>query len=74
MYVRDLKENGKLQFAGSWKRIISNRNSINIFPKNRLSNLFGKTLKASSFEFKPFIYAVDAVDGSNSYDGIEVST
>ena len=73
MYVRDRKENGKLQFAGSWNRIISNGNSINMFPKNRLSNLFGKILMASSFEHKPFTYVVDIVDGSNSYDGIEVS-
>ena len=47
-----------------------------MFPKDRLSNLYGKKLKASSFEYAPYTYIVkDAAaseDGEVVYDGVEV--
>ena len=49
--------------------------TMSLFPKNRLSNLYGKTLKSSSFEYKPYTYVKDEVDknGDPVYDGVEVS-
>ena len=44
-----------------------------MFPRDRLSNMLGKTIKASSFEYKPYTYVVDTVDEKPVYDGIEVS-
>ena len=50
---------------------------MNMFPKDRLSNLYGKRLKVSSFEFAPYIYVVNetgaADDGEVVYDGVEVT-
>ena len=50
--------------------------TMSLFPKDRLSNLYGKTLKSSSFEYKPYTYVTDKVDenGDPVYDGVEVST
>ena len=51
---------------------------MNMFPKDRLSNLDGKMLRASSFEYAPYIYVVQDVPASPSYvgeviyDGVEV--
>ena len=47
--------------------------TMNMFPRNRLSDLFGKTLRATSFEYAPYTYIVDKVDGEPIYDGVEAS-
>lgn len=73
VYVRDPKENGKLQLIGNWNGQLLNCRTMSMFPRDRLSNLFGKALKASSFEYSPYTYIVDTVDGDIVYDGVEVS-
>ena len=47
--------------------------TMNMFPRNRLSDLFGKTLRATSFEYAPYTYIVDKLDGEPIYDGVEAS-
>ena len=73
IYARSNKESGKLEFVGSWNGTTFNIRNVNIYPKRRKSNLFGKNLKASSFENRPFTYIVDTVDGDSTYDGSDVS-
>ena len=54
--------------------------TMKMFPNDRVTNLHGKSLKASSFEYKPYIYQVASDDGHGSgdlpgnmiYDGVEV--
>ena len=78
IYVRDLKESGNMSLIGNWdeeKKILGCK-TMSLFPKTRLTNLYGKTLKSSSFEYKPYTYIVkDEVDdnGDPVYDGVEVS-
>ena len=62
-----------MQLVGSWDGDHLRCRTMNIFPKNRLSNLFGKSLKASSFEYKPYTYVVETVDGEPVYDGVDVN-
>ena len=62
-----------MQLVGSWDGDHLRCRTINIFPKNRLSDLYGKSLKASSFEYKPYTYIVETVDGEPVYDGVEVN-
>ena len=73
LYVRDPSENGHLTMIGSWNGSHLNCRTNNMFPRDRLSNLLGKTIKASSFEHKPYTYLVNTVDGKPVYDGLEVS-
>ena len=79
VYIRDPKESGNMTLIGNWdekKRALGCR-TMSLFPKTRLSNLFGKTLSSSSFEYKPYTYIVkDAIDdmGDPVYDGVEVSS
>ena len=47
--------------------------TMNMFPRNRLSDLFGKTLRATSFEYAPYTYIVGKIDGEPIYDGVEAS-
>ena len=73
IYIRSPRENGDLQLIGKWNGSEINCRTINMYPKDRLSNLFGKTLRASSFEYKPYTYVIDTIDGNPVYDGVEVS-
>ena len=59
---------------GNWNGQILMCRTMNMFPRDRLSNLVGKTLKASSFEYAPYTYIIDTVDGDIVYDGVEVSS
>ena len=67
-----------MSLIGNWdeeKRSLGCK-TMSLFPKTRLSNLYGKTLKSSSFEYKPYTYIVkDEVDdnGDPVYAGVEVS-
>ena len=47
---------------------------MNMFPTNRLSNVHGKTLRASSFDHLPYIYIEeqDSLTGKITYGGFEV--
>ena len=62
-----------MQLVGSWDGNNLRCRTMNMFPKNRLSDLFGKSLKASSFEYKPYTYIIETVDGKPVYDGVEVN-
>ena len=62
-----------MQLIGSWDGDHLRCRTMNMFPKNRLSDLFGKSLKASSFEYKPYTYIIETVDGEPVYDGVEVN-
>ena len=78
IYIRDPKESGNMTLIGNWneKKGVLGCKTMSLFPKTRLSNLFGKTLSSSSFEYKPYTYIVkDAVDdkGDPVYDGVEVN-
>ena len=77
-YIRDPKESGNMTLIGNWdeKGRVLECKTMSLFPKTRLSDLYGKTLRSSSFEYKPYTYIVgDAVDdkGDPLYDGVEVS-
>ena len=67
-----------MTLIGSWdenKNILACR-TMSLFPKTRLSNLFGKALKSSSFEYKPYTYIVEGTgddDDGPVYDGVEVN-
>ena len=62
-----------MKLIGSWDGDRLECRTMPMFPTNRLSNLFGKTLKGSSFEYKPYTYVVDTIDGEPVYGGVEVS-
>ena len=63
---------------GNWdenKKVLACR-TMSLFPKTRLSNLFGKALKSSSFEYKPYTYIVEGEGDDEDgpvYDGVEVN-
>ena len=67
-----------MTLIGNWDektRVLECKTMV-LFPKIRLSDLYGKTLRSSSFEYKPYTYIVkDEVDdnGDPVYDGVEVS-
>ena len=45
-----------------------------VFQTAPLINFHGKTLKATSFEYKPYTYSIDKkIKGKASFDGVEVS-
>ena len=78
MYIRDPKESGNMTLIGNWdeKKSVLECKTMILFPKTRLSDLYGKTLRSSSFEYKPYTYIVEnAVDdkGDPVYGGVEVS-
>ena len=61
---------------GNWNGQVLTCRTMHMFPRDRLSNLYGKLLKASSFEFAPYIYVVKDAEATNDgevvYDGVEV--
>ena len=65
-----------MQRIGNWNGESLTCRTMNMFPRDRLSNLYGKMLKASSFEFAPYIYVVKDAEAANDaevvYDGVEV--
>ena len=63
-----------MQRIGNWNGQVLACRTMDMFPRDRLSNLYGKRLKVSSFEFAPYIYVVDetGADGAVVYDGVEV--
>ena len=73
IYIRDPKENGNMTLIGHWNGSDLSCRTTSMFPRSRLSNLSGKSLRASSFEFRPYTYVVDTVDGVTLYDGVEVT-
>ena len=66
--ARDPKDESKLTLMNIWKngRFMF---QANIFPSNRLRNLKGKTLRATSFERAPNVYK----DQNGHWTGSEVS-
>ena len=62
-----------MTLIGHWNGSDLSCRTTSMFPRNRLSNLSGKSLRASSFEFRPYTYVVDTVDGVTLYDGVEVT-
>ena len=69
VYIRDEVKIDKLRLIEKWNGI-----SIrgNIFPQDTLSNLFGRKIRGSSFDHKPYTYIADTVNGEDMYDGAEV--
>lgn len=69
VYIRDEVNINNLRLVENW-----NGKSIlgNIFPKDTLSNLFGRELRGSSFDHKPYTYVADTVNGEYIYEGTEV--
>ena len=72
-YRRGKRNFEKLEYVGKWDMHTSNRITKHVFQAAHLSNLYGKTLRATSFEYKPYTYVTDyKIDGMPAYDGIEV--
>ena len=65
-FARDVETESKIILLNIWKHghFLWERN---ILPKNRLQNLQHKQLRATSFEYEPFIYKEN-----NNYVGYEV--
>ena len=67
-----------MMLIGNWdesKKVLGCR-TMSLFPKTRLSNLFGNALKSSSFEYKPYTYIVEGEGDDEDgpvHDGVEVN-
>ena len=73
LYSREEKNFEKMQLVGKWDWHKLNPNNNQVFHTTPLINFHGKTLKATSFEYKPYTYSVDKkMNGKPSYDGVEV--
>ena len=73
-YSREEKNFEKMQLVGKWNRQKFNLNDKQVFQTASLINFHGKTLKATSFEYKPYTYSIDKkIKGKASFDGVEVS-
>ena len=73
IYTRGKSNFERLQYVGKWDGNINNRITKHIFQATHLTNFHGITLRATSFEYKPYTYDNDnEIDGKHSYDGIEV--
>ena len=73
-YRREEKNFEKLHLVGKWDGQKLNPNNKQVFQTAPLINFHGKTLKATSFEYKPYTYSIDKkINGKHSYDGVEVS-
>ena len=66
-FGRDVETESKLVLLNIWRRGEFMWPKRSIFPKGRLQNLRGKKLRATSFEYEPFIYKEN-----NTYNGYEV--
>ena len=67
-FGRDVETESKLVLLNIWKNENFMWPEKSIFPKGRLQNLRGKRLRATSFEYEPFIYKEN-----NTYKGYEVT-
>ena len=68
-YGRDSETETKLQIFNTWENGSFHWKNEKMFP-NRMQNLAGRVLKATSFEYRPFIYKENP--GDKKYQGYEV--
>ena len=70
VYARDIIKLHKMVPIGKLNKILSNSN---IFPSELTSNMYGKKIRGSSFDHRPYTYVSDEIDGVKVYDGSEVT-
>ena len=68
-YGRDSGTETKLKIFNIWENGSLYWKNVKMFP-NRMQNLAGRVLKATSFEYRPFIYKENP--GDKKYQGYEV--
>ena len=71
IYGRDPETETKLKIMNIWKNGILYWKNQKLFP-NRMQNLAGRALIATSFEYSPFIYKENPED--EKFQGYEVGT
>ena len=69
VYVRDSISYKKMTPVGMSNKLKSNPK---FFPEEATTNLYGKKLRGSSFDHRPYTYISEKQDGKNAYDGSEV--
>ena len=63
-----------MHLVGKWDGQKLNPNNKQVFQTTTLTDFHGTTLKATSFEYRPYTYSIDKkINGKPSYDGVEVS-
>ena len=70
VYARDKIKYEKIVPIGKLNKI---RPNSNIFPSDLTSNMYGKNIRGSSFDHRPYTYISDEIDGFKVYDGSEVT-
>ena len=72
-YKRDKRNFEKLKMVSKWYECRVNKLNKDVFQTAHLTNLYGKELIATSFEYKPYTYPIDnKIDGTTIYGGVEV--
>ena len=70
IYARDKIKYDKVVPIGKLSKITPNSN---IFPSEVTSNMYGKKIRGSSFDHRPYTYISEEIDGVKVYDGSEVT-